>query len=100
MKNKYLQLIVLLIISLTVMGISGCDKINDTINFISVVFFTIIIFGVYFSFKVIGFVLSATKLYKTIIQREEQIIRILLEIRDRKEYNDNMIRDYLSTQQK
>lgn len=90
----------MLIILLFLFGVSGCEKIKDTINILTVVFFAVLVFIIYFFFKVIGFVLNATKLYSTIIQREEQIIRILLEIRDRKGFSDNMVNDYLNSQQK
>ncbi|MBN1634407.1 MAG: hypothetical protein JW917_09600 [Ignavibacteria bacterium] len=84
MKNKYLNYFLLFLIPFLIFGISGCEKIKDTINTITFIILIIAIFGIYFFFKVIGFVLNATKLYKTIIQREEEIIRILLEIRDSK----------------
>ncbi len=49
------------------------------------------VFFIYFIFKQIQFVLQAINLYKEILNREEAIIKLLIDIRDgTKRYSENM----------
>jgi len=51
---------------------------------IGVVVVVIFGFGVYYLFKQIQFFLTATNLYKAMIQKQETIIQLLVDIRDNK----------------
>jgi len=50
----------------------------------------IVIFVIYFTGKVLGFVINATRLYRRMIARQDAIIRLLLDIRDStKKFDEN-----------
>ena len=63
-------------------GNNGMDVIIMVLMAAAVV--TLLFFGfiVYYIFKQIEFVLSATNLYKKIVTREDVIIKLLIDIRD------------------
>ncbi len=82
--------------------ISGCSKEAEGVWIILVLaFIAFNIFVVYFIFKALEFVVKAINMYKSIIEREdviirrqEQILRVLLESKDNKNYTQEMVKEY------
>jgi hypothetical protein len=61
--------------------------------FITLVSIGVVVFIVYFLFKALGFVINATRLYRRMIDRQDAIIKILIDIRDNsKTVNDDLLR--------
>ena len=54
------------------------------LQFFGVIIVLFILFGIYFVFKQVQFVLQAIDLYKKILNRQDTIIKILIDIRDNK----------------
>ncbi len=60
--------------------------------FLTLVSIGVVIFVVYFLFKALGFVINATRLYRKMIDRQDAMIKILLDIRDSsKTVNDDLL---------
>jgi hypothetical protein len=52
------------------------------------------IFVVYFLFKALGFVINATRLYRKMIDRQDSIIKLLIDIRDNsKTIDDDLLKN-------
>jgi hypothetical protein len=61
---------------------------------LTVVSIGVMIFVVYFLFKALGFVINATRLYRKMIDRQDSIIKLLVDIRDNsKTINDDLLRN-------
>lgn len=56
--------------------------IQDFIILIIIVFVSLILFIIYFYAKIAQFVINAISLYKKIVNRQDAIIKILMDIRD------------------
>ena len=62
--------------------------------FFTVISIGLIIFLIYFLFKALGFVINSTLLYRKMIDRQDAIIKILLDIRNNtKTLSDDQLRD-------
>ena len=84
--------ILLLICSIFLFTLSGCSKEEAGASFIIVlILLAFVAFIIYFVFKALEFVIKAINLYETIIHREEQIIHILFEMKDNKNYSQEEI---------
>lgn len=49
---------------------------------VAVVTVAIVLFLIYFFFKMLGFFINATRLYRRMINRQDAMLRLLLDIRD------------------
>lgn len=99
MKKFYLlsgNLMLLSIFTFLILGCGKGDKLAGTGIILILGIVAFILFVVYFIIKTLEFVIRAINMYKTIIQREEQIIQILLETRDNKKYSSEELQSYLS----
>ena len=52
------------------------------ITLIVIIFLCFIGFTIYFFFKSLGFVINATRLYRRMIERQDAVIKLLVDIRD------------------
>lgn len=57
---------------------------------ISLIAISFIIFSVYFTFKILQFVVTATNLYKKMINRQDAMIKLLFDIRDNTKKYENL----------
>lgn len=55
---------------------------EEAAGIISLIAILFIIFSVYFTFKILQFVVTATNLYKKMINRQDAMIKLLFDIRD------------------
>lgn len=102
MKSKYLKTISYIFLLLLTVFISGCTEETIAIGVIIVLASLAFVgFVIYFIFKLLEFVVRAINLYKSIIDREdiiirrqEQILRVLLETKDDKTYTNEMVKSY------
>lgn len=61
---------------------------------LTVVSIGVMIFVVYFLFKALGFVINATRLYRKMIDRQDSIIKLLIDIRDNsKTIDDDLLKN-------
>jgi len=60
----------------------GGFVMEGTLTFFVLAFVAFVGFVIYFIFKILQFVLTATNLYKKMISRQEAIMKLLMDIRD------------------
>jgi len=63
---------------------------QGTLVVFGLIFFSFVIFVIYFIFKVLQFVIQAINLYKKILNSQDAMLRILLDIRDNTKKYENL----------
>lgn len=71
---------------------------NDVFGFMALIAVGFVLFSVYFVAKQIEFVVSAVRLYKDMIAREDRIITILEAIRQQHASNEKLLKDFITHQ--
>jgi len=68
----------------------GKSIMQGFLSFLPIVFLAFVGFMIYFVFKILGFVINATRLYRRMIARQDMMIKLLLDIRDNtKKFDEN-----------
>jgi len=63
---------------------------QGTLVVFGLIFISFVIFVIYFIFKILQFVIQAINLYKKILNRQDAMLRILLDIRDNTKKYENI----------
>lgn len=56
----------------------------------AIIFLSFVIFVIYFIFKILQFVIQAINLYKKIVNRQDAMLKLLLDIRDNTKKYENI----------